>query len=233
MILASNSRQVRREEAKMLNYHKGSDTLIVVLHEIYGINGHITKVCKALAEEGYDVICPDLLDGKPPFDYDREEDAYLYFMNFVGLEASAKRTTFLLRQEEGRYKNIVLLGFSVGATVAWLSCVTAIKGDENFHFGGSLINCSGMICYYGSRIRDYTEVALKCPALLIFGEQEKSFDPRDLQKELEPMEQATVHILKGSHGFADPDSPYYNVESAKEADRLVRDFIEQIKGAAE
>lgn len=217
----------------MLNYNKGSDTLIVVLHEIYGINGHITKVCKALAEEGYDVICPDLLDGKPPYDYEREEDAYLYFMNFIGLEASAKRITFLLRQEEGRYKNIFLMGFSVGATIAWLSGVTAIKGDENFHFGGSFIHCSGMICYYGSRIRDYLDVSLKCPALLIFGEEEKSFDPRDLQMSLEQMEQAEVHILKGSHGFADPDSPHYNEESAKEADVLVRKFIERFKAVSE
>ena len=214
----------------MLNYQKGSDTLIVVLHEIYGINGHITKVCKALADEGYDVVCPDLLDGRPPYDYDREEDAYLYFMNFIGLEASAKRITFLLRQEEREYKNIFLLGFSVGATIAWLSCVTAVKGDESFHFGGSFINCSGIICYYGSRIRDYTDVDLKCPALLIFGEEEKSFDPRDLEKKLKSLEQTEVHILKGTHGFADPDSPNYNEASAKEADVLVRDFIERIKG---
>jgi dienelactone hydrolase len=39
--------------------------LIVVLHEIYGINDHITKTCQDLADSGYDVVCPDLLDGKP------------------------------------------------------------------------------------------------------------------------------------------------------------------------
>ena len=217
----------------MLNYQNGSDTLIVVLHEIYGINGHITAVCKGLSDEGYDVICPDLLDGKPPYDYEREDDAYLYFMNFIGLEASAKRVAFLLRQEEGRYKNIFLLGFSVGATVAWLSCVTSIKGDENFHFGGSFINCSGIVCYYGSRIRDYTEVSLKCPALLIFGQEEKSFDPHMLQTELEKMEQVEVHILEGKHGFADPHASNYREASAREADRIVRDFIQKIKGSTE
>ena len=60
----------------MLNFRNNSDTLIVVLHEIYGINDHITKTCQELADSGYDVVCPDLLDGKPFFDYAREEDAF-------------------------------------------------------------------------------------------------------------------------------------------------------------
>lgn len=213
----------------MLSYQNGSDTLIVVLHEIYGINDHIAGVCKTLADSGYDVICPDLLDGKPAFDYSKKEEAYRYFMNFVGLEAAAKRVTFLLRQEEVSYKHVFMLGYSVGATVAWLSGVYSVKGDESFHFGGSLINCSGMICYYGSRIRDYTEVSLKCPALLIFAEEEKSFEPVELQKDLTHMERTEVHILAGKHGFADPYSENYSETSAREAETLVDNFIQRIK----
>lgn len=213
----------------MLNYHNGSDTLIVVLHEIYGINDHIADVCRALADSGYDVICPDLLDGRPAFDYAKEDEAYRYFMNFIGLEAAAKRVTFLLRQEESRYKHVIMLGYSVGATVAWLSGVYSVKGDDSFHFGGRFINCSGMICYYGSRIRDYTDVALKCPALLFFAEEEKSFDPAELKNELAGIEQTEIHILPGKHGFGDPYSEHYNEISAGEADRLAQDFIRRIR----
>lgn len=215
----------------MLNYQNGSDTLIVVLHEIYGINDHIAAVCKSLADSGYDVMCPDLLDGRPGFDYEKEDEAYRYFMNFIGLEASAKRVTFLLRQEEGRYKHVFMLGYSVGATVAWLSGVYSVKGDDSFHFGGSFISCSGMICYYGSRIRDYTEVSLKCPALLIFADEEEAFEPDKLQKELAQVDQTEIHILPGKHGFADPFSANYNEASAREADTIVQDFIQRIKSA--
>ncbi len=213
----------------MLTHINDSDTLIVVLHEIYGINDHITKVCQNLADSGYDVVCPDLLDGKPYFDYAREEEAYRYFMNYVGLESAAKQITFLLRQEEGRYKRIFLLGYSVGATVAWLCGVYSVKKDESFHYGGSLVKCSGVICLYGSRIRNHLEVSLKCPALLIFGEEETSFDPHELQTQLERMEGAEVHILKGKHGFADPYGPNYNESSAREAALLIEDFTERLK----
>ena len=213
----------------MLNYRNHSDTLIVVLHEIYGINDHITRLCQEIADGGYDVVCPDLLDDKPYFDYAREEEAYRYFMNFIGFESAAKQVTFLLRQEESRYKRIFLLGSSVGATVAWLCGVDSVKTDETFHYGGSLVKCSGIICLYGSRIRDYLEVSLKCPALLIFAEEEGSFDPRELQTQLERMEGAEVHILKGKHGFADPCGPSYNESSAREANFLIAGFTERIK----
>lgn len=212
----------------MLNYRNNSEKLIVVLHEIYGINEHIAKVCQELADSGYDVVCPDLLDGKPFFDYAREEEAYRYFMNFIGFESAAKKVTFLLRQEEGRYKQVFLLGFSVGATVAWLCGVDSVKKDEGFHYGGSLVKCSGIICLYGSRIREYLDVTLKCPALLIFAEEENSFDPYGLLTHLERMEGAEVPILKGKHGFADPYAPNYRESSAREAGRLIRAFIERI-----
>lgn len=213
----------------MLNYRNGSDTLIVVLHEIYGINGHITGVCEKLAEQGYDVACPDLLDGRVPFEYEKREDAYRYFMNFIGLESAAKRATFLVRQEEENYQNIILLGYSVGATVAWLCGTTTPLREEDEQYGGNLIKCSGMICYYGSRIRDYTKVTLNCPALLLFGEKEQSFQPEVLKKELEDMDLAEVQILPGGHGFADPYSMNYRRASAAEAERAAGEFISRIR----
>lgn len=211
----------------MLDHRNNSDTLIVVLHEIYGINGHITKVCQELADSGYDVVCPDLLDDKPFFDYAREEEAYRYFMNFIGFESAAKKVTFLIRQEEPRYKRIFLLGYSVGATVAWLCGVDSATKDESFHYGGSLVKCSGIICLYGSRIREHLDVTLKCPALLIFAEEEKSFDPHELRKQLEGMEGAEVHNLAGKHGFADSFGSNYCESSAREAGRLIQEFTER------
>lgn len=214
----------------MLMYRNHSSTLVIVLHEIYGINDHMTGVCKQLSDMGYDVVCPDLLDGKSSFGYGREEEAYRYFMNYVGFESAAKKITFLIRQEEKEYQHIFLQGFSIGATIAWLCCGETTPSGEEFHYGGSLIKCDGIIGYYGSRIRDYTDVTPKCPALLIYPEEESAFEPRELKKELCNKERTEVHILKGRHGFSDPYSPNYNEESAKEAERIAADFLKRIKG---
>ncbi|MDD3168134.1 MAG: dienelactone hydrolase family protein [Eubacteriales bacterium] len=213
----------------MLEYRNDSDVLIVVLHEIYGINDHITGVCQRLDESGYDVICPDLLVGKPAFDYTREEEAYRYFMNFVGLEASVKKIAFLLRQEEKAYRQIFLLGFSVGATIAWLCSGDPAKCSGVFPYCGSYNKLSGVVGCYGSRIRDYTQLVPSCPVLLLFPEEEKSFDPYMLQKELSKKERTEVHILKGKHGFADPYCTNYNEASFFQAEQITTEFLDRIK----
>ena len=213
----------------MFSHRNNSDTLIIVLHEIYGFNDHIAGLCKDLSEAGYDVICPDLLDGKPTFGYEQIEEAYLYFMNFIGLEAAAKLVTFLLRQEEASYKRIFLMGASVGATVAWMCCGDSARQDDEFQGGASLAKCTGAICLYGSRIRDFMEIAPKCPVLLLFAETEEGFDPRELKEELKTKEHTETYILEGKHGFADPYSVNYSAASALEAKMIVRGFLARIR----
>ena len=46
----------------MLNIQKKSDTVIIVIHEIYGLNQHMQGYCELLSNQGFDVICPDLLE---------------------------------------------------------------------------------------------------------------------------------------------------------------------------
>lgn len=40
----------------MLNNIRGKESVIIVLHEIYGINPHIKWVCEHYLEAGYDVM---------------------------------------------------------------------------------------------------------------------------------------------------------------------------------
>ncbi|WP_373688755.1 dienelactone hydrolase family protein [Brevibacillus daliensis] len=68
----------------MIHIHNKSDKLIIVVHEIYGINQHIKDICDLLLEKSYDVICPNLLEKEIPFDYSQEEDAYRNFMDSLG-----------------------------------------------------------------------------------------------------------------------------------------------------
>lgn len=119
-----------------------SDSVVVVLHEIYGINQHIQMVCKKLSIKGYDVICPNLIGLPKPFNYEAQEEAYQYFINNIGFDSAVQKIKQVIMQAKEKYKYIYLLGYSVGATIAWLC-----SGEKDM--------CSGIIGYYGSRIRDY------------------------------------------------------------------------------
>ncbi len=188
-----------------------SNSAIIVLHEIYGINQHIQSVCKRFSKAGYDIICPNLIIRNQPYKYDLQEEAYHNFMNNVGFDLAVQEVKQILVKAKQKYKNIFIIGYSIGATIAWLC------SDEED-------TCNGIIGYYGSRIRNYVKVTPKCPALLLFSEEESSFDVKELVASLKK-QQVDVHILEGKHGFSDPFSKNYSEQSAEEAARLVDKFL--------
>ncbi len=198
----------------MIFHKNGSDRAIVILHEIYGINPHIVEVCDRYSILGYDVYCPNLIHKVEPFEYSQQQAAYDYFKMEIGFYVHI-RLLKLLEELRTQYRAIFLVGYSIGATIAWRCSAFGL--------------CDGVIGYYGSQIRDYLEIVPKCPVLLIFAEQEPSFDPHDLVFRPEQQKNTSVVILAGEHGFCDRFSCHYNAESFIKAQMLTNTFIEEIK----
>ncbi|MGG4268337.1 dienelactone hydrolase family protein [Peribacillus simplex] len=194
----------------MLYIKNNSATVIMVIHEIYGLNEHMRGFCELLSKQDFDVICPNLLDRETPLDYSQEEAAYRQFMENLGFEEALHKIRDVLSDVKDVYKKIFIIGFSAGATVAWLcseeECVDGIVG------------------YYGSRIRNYVELTPQCPALLFFPQDEPSFDVDELMSALE-IKNIEVHKFNGKHGFSDPYHSKYHVESAQIAFNKMMKFI--------
>ncbi|MFY0782977.1 dienelactone hydrolase family protein [Peribacillus simplex] len=186
----------------MLHIQKDSDTVIIVIHEIYGLNEHMQGFCESLSNQGFDVICPNLLDRETPFDYSQEDAAYRHFMENVGFTGALHKIKDILSGVQAEYQKLFILGFSAGATVAWLC-----SEDECV---------DGMVGYYGSRIRNYVELTPQCPTLLFFPQEESAFNVDELILALE-IKNIEVHKFNGKHGFSDPYSSKYHVESAQNA----------------
>lgn len=197
----------------MLVYENHSDTVVIVLHEIYGLNEHIRTVCKSLAKHNVDVLAPVLCGEGVHFRYDQEQTAYRNFQQETGFDGAFVQVQQILQQARKRYKRIYLLGFSIGATVAWRCSQMEL--------------CDLVIGFYGSRIRDYLEVRPACPTLLLFPNKEKSFDIDTLVTKLGAVNNLVVSKLEGEHGFADPFSPNYNAKSSRAAIRKILCFIKE------
>lgn len=189
-----------------------ASSAVIVLHEIYGINRHISEVCQKYYDAGYDVFCPNLISRAEPFGYMRLKEAYDFFQNDVGDKAyiQLEKITERIRL---KYKRLFLVGFSVGATIAWIVSESGLY--------------DGIVSYYGSRIRDNLHIQPKCRSLLIFAEQETSFVPKQIEEKLKMKTGVTVHILQGNHGFLDSFSENYNLLSANIADTLTQDFLDK------
>ncbi|MFI8684537.1 dienelactone hydrolase family protein [Rossellomorea sp. NPDC077527] len=195
----------------MIQLQQHSNTLVIVIHEIYGINQHIQDFCTFISNQGADVICPDLLENRGPFDYSQEEMAYQHFRDNIGFERSSEKIMAILSTYRPKYKRIVIIGFSVGATIAWLC-----SEDERV---------DGVIGYYGSRIRNYLEVTPLCSTMLFFPEEEPSFQVDEV---IAALEQKHIDIQKysGKHGFSDPYSPNHHKESAQKTRDRIIDFLD-------
>jgi len=190
----------------------GSTTAVIVVHEIYGLNRHMKDICRSLGEQGVDVFCPDLL-GRPAFDYVEEHEAYRFFMNNVGFLNAKHNVEEVIDDVRAAYEKVVIVGFSVGATVAWLC-----SEDERV---------DGVVGYYGSRIRQFSELKPSCPVLLVFPRNEPSFDVAELLLSLQKRNVSYLQ-LEGEHGFSDPYSDRFDEMSAQEAFREMSRFIKEI-----
>lgn len=193
----------------MLVHSNNSNTAIIVLHEIYGINQHMRNICEKIAETKFDVYCPNLLDSIKLFDYNEEDIAYQYFMDNVGFEKALDKVKKIAFELEKYYKHLFIIGYSVGATIAWLC------SEEKIY--------DGIISYYGSRIRDYRQVVPKCPSLLYFSSEEKSFYLPRLIKDLNNKDNTITFKYNGKHGFSDPYSINYCQQSYEASfNRMIR-----------
>lgn len=182
--------------------------IIIVLHEIYGINNFIKGICKNFMNAGFDVICPDLI-GRPPFLYEQEEEAYEYFTRHIGFDVY-KKISQEVNQLKAKYEKVFIVGFSVGATLAW-------RCSEN-------PLCDGIIGCYGSRIRDYSNVNPVCSTFLLFA-KEMSYDVDLLVSQLGAKTQLKSLKFEVRHGFMDPFSKCFDQQVSKCAEKIIYDFL--------
>jgi len=190
--------------------HQNSEAVIIVVHEIYGVNLHIEEVCKSLFKAGYDVICPDLLGQAEAFEYSQEDEAYRSFISNIGFSKASDIMTKLVVEVKGNYQKVFIVGFSVGATIAWLC------SDKE--------SVSGVVGYYGSRIRDFLDVVPLCPTILFFPQEEQSFDVDKLISSLEE-KKIPAYKFNSYHGFSNPYSTNYHSESSKNSYNTMIDFL--------
>ncbi|WP_338749420.1 dienelactone hydrolase family protein [Bacillus sp. FJAT-52991] len=180
----------------------GSNKAVILLHEIYGVNEHMIATANLLTGQGYDVYAPNLLH-RDSFLETEQQAAYQYFIEQVGFENAVQQALELAHSLRDQYETIVIWGYSVGATTAWLC-------SEHDHVADAVIG------YYGSRIREYLHISPKIPVYLLFS-KEKSFHVNDLVDQLATKPMVNTQVCEAEHGFSNPNSIHYRQETDKQA----------------
>jgi dienelactone hydrolase len=186
-------------------------TALVILPEIYGCNAFAVGVQEKYRQMGMAVFCPNLWL-RPPFGYSELSSAYAYFQRNIGFQVY-RDIDYLLEELQAAYDRVLILGFSVGGTLAW-RC-------------SALGHADGVIACYGSRIRDYPEVEPVCPTLLLFAEHD-SFPVMALIRQMKGKKCVRTLVLPAEHGFLDAEGPNYCRQQAEEGWRQIEAFMMQI-----
>lgn len=188
---------------------------IFILHEIYGVNDFIKMQAEAYSNGNTTVECSSLYLDNRIFPYEQEQQAYEYFINEVGFDAPLERLTEKILEASAHYDEVLLIGFSVGATLAWRL---------------SELPLQGVVCVYGSRIRQYLDVNPSCPTLVILPSHEKSFNVHELKETLDTFPAVHTRQYLGQHGFMDSNNPNYNYGSYLQSQAEISQFFDIKQG---
>jgi dienelactone hydrolase len=186
-----------------VNGETGQPKRLVIAADIYGVTPALRDLAAELGGE-VELLSPWEGEGSP---YATEQASHAAFVAGPGLDAYAER---IARAAAG--EPVLLVGFSVGATAAWL-----------FAAGQRCRPDSRLFLFYGSRIRNHVDVRPRCRVEAIFAEREAAFDPHAVAAAIASDTVRTVVVPDSAHGFMNARSPGYDPELAKRHLTMLRD----------
>jgi len=128
--------------------------------------------------------------------FKEESAAYQYFTEHVGLDHYCE---ILLKKIAKTPGPVALIGFSAGASAAWR--LSEIFSPENI---------SQVVCFYGSQIRHWRNIAPAVPTDLVFAKKEPHVSVTELAEDLSDKKHVRVHQSAYRHGFMNPSSVNFN-----------------------
>jgi len=194
---------------------------VVIIQEIFGVNGHIRRVTDGYAADGYVALAPALFDRiergiemgyqQADIEQGRALRGKLGWDTMVmDLRAAAKALA-----AEGLKVGVV--GYCMGGSLTWLSA-TRIDG------------LAAAVGYYGGAVAEFAQEKPGCPVLLHFGETDASI-PRDHWDRVRAAQPSVpLHVYPAGHGFNCDERASYHEPSARLARERTVQFLRQHVG---
>jgi carboxymethylenebutenolidase len=190
---------------------------VVVVQEIFGVNGHIRAVADDYASQGYWTIAPALFDrfqpnlevGYGPEDRKRGMQA----ASQVGLETALKDVQECIEYAKELRKKVGVLGFCWGGTVAWLAA-TRLQPDA-------------VVAYYGGQIAKHSAEKPSCPVQLHFGKLDAHIPMSEIDGIRRHHPGLPIFLYEAGHGFNCDQRETYEPVSAGLARQRTLQFLQE------
>jgi len=194
---------------------------LVVIQEIFGVNGHIRDVCDRFAADGYTALAPAMFDRMAPgieYDYDADGVAAGRALKERTQWPQVAADIAAARDHLAADGAVAIVGYCWGGSVAWLGATE----------GGF----AAAIGYYGGNIIDLNDRTPKCPTLLHFGDQDAAIPLDDVEAIRAAHPDVTIYVYEGAgHGFnCDRRGSYHEAAAAKALERTRTFLAEHLAG---
>jgi carboxymethylenebutenolidase len=192
---------------------------IVVIHEIFGVNGHIRSVADDYARQGFWTIAPALFDRaecRVELGYGADERKRgMQLAKQVGLDAALKDVQAAMEHAVSLpdKKKVGVLGYCFGGTLAWLAATR--------------LTPAAAVCYYGGRIAEHAAETPQCPVLLHFGRKDVHIPPSEIEKIQHFHADLPLFLYDAGHGFNCDQRESYDPSSAALARQRTLKFLRQ------
>ncbi|WP_238366480.1 dienelactone hydrolase family protein [Mesobacterium pallidum] len=177
---------------------------VVVLQEIFGVNGHIRSVCDRLAALGYVAAAPALFDrvsrgyetGYAPEDV----QSGLALMKDFDLDAALRDVAAAVNalQDEGP---VSVMGFCLGGSLAYRIATQDAR-------------VASAACYYGGLIERFSDAAPLCPVRLFYGAEDPTISAENVATVRRKQPDLPVHVFPAGHGFSCDSRPAFDPDAA-------------------
>jgi carboxymethylenebutenolidase len=192
---------------------------VVVIHEWWGLNGHIMHFADRLSADGYAALAVDLYGGVVATDAEAAMDTMKKVNDREALEKLLAAHRFLKDDPRVRATKRGCIGWCFGGTQSLRLALNAPDLDA-------------AVVFYGQPITDASQLApMQAKLLAIFGTRDKSIEQKDVDGFEAALKEAgkDYRILRyeAEHAFANPSSGRYQEGAAAEAWKEVLGFFQQ------
>ncbi|WP_224362433.1 dienelactone hydrolase family protein [Hyalangium versicolor] len=189
---------------------------VMLVHEWWGLNGHIRDVAERLAREGFTVFAVDLYGGKVATD-EKTAEQYMSSMDWKQTGDVLRRASEALRQRNGGTK-LAVMGFCMGGAVA----LAAAANDPQI---------TACVPFYGIPPEDKGDVTkIRASVLGHFAKQDNWCSPDRVDALEKKLKSANVpselHRYDAQHAFFNDTRPaVYSKPNADVAWKRTVEFL--------
>ena len=192
---------------------------LVVVQEIFGVNGHMRRVSDDFAAQGYVALSPALFDRVQrgiELGYDQKSiETGRDIRAKVPLDGALSDLQAAIDHLKP-FGKIGVVGYCWGGSLAFLAAAR-------------LNGLAAAVGYYGGMIAAHAGERPKVPVLLHFGETDQSIPMSDVEKVQKARREVPIHVYKAGHGFNCDERGSYDAESTRVAlDRTLKFFAEKL-----